>query len=122
MPERRTLKAFAKLYLFFHPFLGYLEKRKVPDSKVLPLLRSVLPEGEEAALEYVNELIRAGEASGRLQHSPEALREWLALLIEAEYDVEQELKEYERKRRPKGSGGAPKRGRQKPARPETPKA
>ncbi len=62
-PEYRTKRAFAKLYLVFHPFLGYWEKRKVPKRKVLPPLKTVLPEGEQAALEYVDALARAGEAS-----------------------------------------------------------
>lgn len=112
-PERRTLRAFGELYLKFVP-LAY-EKMTSRERPTFPPLKSTLPDGEEAALEYVEAVIRAADASGTLQHPPEQLREWLKFLVEAEYDVEKQFAEHERKRRPKGSGGdsPPKRSRKK---------
>jgi hypothetical protein len=112
-PERRTLQKFGELYLKMNP-QGYWEKVTVPERIVLPPLTSTLPDGERAALEYIEAVIRAAEASGTLPHSPESLREWLRFLVEAEYDVEKQFAEHKRKRRRKGSADAPpKRPRKK---------
>jgi hypothetical protein len=115
-PERRTINAFAKLYLVFHPE-GYVEKRKV-EREVVPQLKSVLPAGERAALETVEAMIRAAEAAGVFRETPEALRDWLTTVVAAEYDAERRYAKYERKRRPKGSAApaeAPRRRRKGPA-------
>ncbi|HEU4556826.1 MAG TPA: hypothetical protein VFS20_03215 [Longimicrobium sp.] len=112
-PERRTLRAFGELYLKFVP-LAY-EKMTSRERRTFPPLKSTLPGGEEAALEYVDAVFRAADASGTLQHPAEQLREWLKFLVQAEYEVEKQFAEHQRKRRPKGSGGEPpaKRSRKK---------
>jgi hypothetical protein len=112
-PERRTLRAFGELYLELVPYA--VERVTVAEREVLPRLKSVLPEGEEAALEYIDALVRAGKADGTLSHSPEQLGEWLRFLVQAEYQIELPYRQYLRKRRPKGSGGEgePRRSRKK---------
>ena len=100
------MQAFGELYLKMNP-QGYWEKVTVPERIVLPPLTSTLPDGEKAALEYVEAVIRAAEASGTLPQSPESLREWLRFLVEAEYDVEKQFAEHRRKRRRRGSADAP---------------
>ena len=114
-PERRTIKAFARLYLAFHPE-GYVEKRTV-EREVVPQLKTVLPAGEQAALETVEAMIRAAEASGVFKETPEPLRNWLTTVVAAEYDAERRYAQYERKRRPKGSAaaGEPRGRKKKPA-------
>lgn len=116
-PERRTLRAFGELYLEFVPFA--YEKMTLRERRTFPPLKSMLPDGEEAALEYVDAVIRAAEASGTLQHPTEKLREWLRFVVEAEYDVEKQFAEHERKRRPKGSSGEPPPGRSRKKRPSS---
>jgi hypothetical protein len=114
-PGRRTIKAFARLYLAFHPE-GYVENRKV-DREVVPQLKTVLPAGEEAALDTVEAMIRAAEEAGVFKEAPEPLRHWLTTVVAAEYEVERRYAQYERKRRPKGSAGAaaePRRRKKKP--------
>jgi hypothetical protein len=114
-PGRRTIKAFARLYLAFHPE-GYVEKRTV-EREVVPQLKTVLPAGEQAAIETVEAMIRAAEASGVFKDTPEPLRNWLTTVVAAEYDAERRYAQYERKRRPKGSAaaaGEPRRRKKKP--------
>jgi hypothetical protein len=112
-PERRTIKAFARLYLAFHPE-GYVEKRTV-EREVVPQLKTVLPAGERAALETVEAMIRAAVESGVFKETPEPLRDWLTTVVAAEYDAERRYAQYERKRRPKGSvpAGEPRRRKKK---------
>jgi transcriptional regulator with XRE-family HTH domain len=115
LPTRRTITAFAKLYLVFHPE-GYVEKRKV-EREVVPQLKTVLPAGERAAIETVEAMIRAAEESGVFKDTPEPLRDWLTTVVAAEYDAERRYAKYERKRRPKGSADAvaePRRRKKKP--------
>ncbi|HEU4561774.1 MAG TPA: hypothetical protein VFS20_28375 [Longimicrobium sp.] len=78
-PERRTLRAFGGLYI---QFAGRSDE-KVPTS--MPPLKSVLPEGEEAAQEYITEVIRAAEAAGTLPQSPWPLGEWLSRRVAEEH-------------------------------------
>jgi hypothetical protein len=103
-PERRTLRAFGELYLELVPYA--VERVTVAEREVLPRLKSVLPEGEDAALEYIDAVVRAAEASGTLPQSPEQLGAWLRFLVQAEYQIELPYRQYMRKRRPKGSGSA----------------
>lgn len=113
-PERRTIKAFATLYLEFHPE-GYVEKRKV-EREVLPQLKTVLPHGEREAIEAVEAMIRAAEASGVFKETLEPLRDWLTTVVSAEYDAERRYAHFKRKRKPKRSAaeGEPPRRRKRP--------
>ncbi|HET7229954.1 MAG TPA: hypothetical protein VFJ16_08135 [Longimicrobium sp.] len=113
-PERRTLQAFGELYMERIPLS--FEWETVTERKTLPQLKSVLPAGEDAALDYVYELIRAAEASGTLPESPDRLREWLEFLVRAEYAIDTPYDHLIRKRRPRGSGetAAPRKGKPTP--------
>jgi hypothetical protein len=105
-PERRTIEAFGRLYLVFHP-LGYVEKRTVSKRVVLTQLKEALPEDtEESALQFIENLIAAGEEKGLFKRSSEPFREWLTTLVAAEYDIEKKYAHYERRRRPRGGGQA----------------
>lgn len=100
-PERRTIEAFGLLYLEFHP-LDYLEKETVPKRVVVSQLKEALPEQtEESALEFVENLIAAGEEKGLFKGSSEPLREWLMNVVSAEYAIGHRYEQFERKRSPK---------------------
>ncbi|HKP77193.1 MAG TPA: hypothetical protein VJT67_16795 [Longimicrobiaceae bacterium] len=100
-PVRRTVVAFADLYLVFYPE-GYVAERKV-EREVLPQLKAVLPPGEDAALDTVEAMIQAAEDAGVFDEAPERLRHWLTTVVSAEYEAERRYKEFERKRRKKGT-------------------
>lgn len=85
----------------------------MPYREVVPQLKTVLPDGEEEALRFVDALIEGGEDA--VSESPEAFREWVRAVIKAEYATMRRFAKYERKRRPKGSGSSPKRSKKKPA-------
>jgi hypothetical protein len=100
-PERRTMEAFGELFFEFHP-LGYLAKEIVPKRLVVSQLKEALPEdSEEAALEFVENLIAAGEEKGLFKRPSGPLREWLMTVLSAEYSTDHRYEQYERKRSPK---------------------
>jgi hypothetical protein len=107
-PERRTRRAFGELYMAQKPIsYGW-------ETETLPRLRSVLPAGKDAALDFIDELIERAVASGADPKQAEELREWLETVVRAEYAVQSQFDYLLRKRKPKGSGdGAPKRTRRK---------
>jgi len=112
-PERRTLRAFGELYMARKPVA--IEWETVTERKTLPQLKSVLPAGRDAALDYIDAVIDRAEAAGALPHSAEALREWLEFLVRAEYAIQEPYDYLLRRRKPKGSGDEepPKRTRRK---------
>lgn len=111
-PKRRTLQALGELYMERRQLA--FEWETVTERKALPQLRSVLPDGKDAALDYIDELFRVAEAAGTLSQSPDRLRDWLEFLVQAEYAIESPYEHLLRKRRPRGSADEPpKRTRKK---------
>ena len=115
-PERRTLQAFGESYMEHKPVS--FEWDVVTERKTLPQLRSVLPAGEDAALDYIHAVVDAAEAAGSLPQSAEALRDWLEFLVRAEYAVKSKYDYLIRKRRPRGSGGDSASGSRRKKKPD----
>lgn len=109
-PERRTLKAFGELYIERIPLSVELAMEVW---KTLPQLKSVLPEGEKAALKAIDEMILAAEAAGMPRETAQKVHMWMRLLVQAEYEIEAPYEHLLRKRRPKGSGDTPPKGTRK---------
>ncbi|HEX5727166.1 MAG TPA: hypothetical protein VFX98_16935 [Longimicrobiaceae bacterium] len=104
IPERSTLRAIALHYLEHHP-AGYVAERKLSDDErdVVPLLKMVLPEGEEAAKEYIRTLVELAKSRpDALPESPDRLQWWLETVVAAEYAAQAKYEFEKRKRRRKG--------------------
>jgi transcriptional regulator with XRE-family HTH domain len=115
-PEKRTVQAFAQLFFEYHPD-GYVEGM-FRDDLLLPQLKAVLPDGESAAIAWIDRLVALGENDGMSSEHLHEMREWMVEVVRRQYATDRKYAAFERKRRPKNRPDLPSRSRKKKPKPE----